>query len=458
MQCNNISARAGTRLARVSRIAGKSSLGLSNPGEARVGLVIGMPSWKSSGAGRAPRLRARAVEEPYSAVSPEDHAQAVKEAEERMNAFLRQSGYGGTAEERAVVVDDIGAQARDLEEDRYLQEEKDKFATRLASQADEREEADDEDVIELLVDGQVKTARKSKTGIKTVDDQSGESYRIRKEGASTTRVYEQLATLRTKYSEKLSTANRYNRFLEKTIEEKVEEVNGVYNEFMMVKAAVGALRSNILAVENDIKFGTDKSTACAKLESLLERVGSMEESLEVRTCAAPEAMCCCPLASPLPRRAREGRHAGAPCEAQGHRGGGSIGRFISKRNAKQGPTSMSGPDTKHPAMEVQFDPACPSPLPFQERMKGIDAVRPRVVTVTWNGMAEDVMIMGSFDGWTRGESLSPDNEFGGGNNFTTELVLSPGCALYSYGSGCALSPAPGARTPFSRGASSRPGA
>mmetsp|Transcript_23380 Transcript_23380/g.73183 ORF Transcript_23380/g.73183 Transcript_23380/m.73183 type:complete len:374 (-) Transcript_23380:97-1218(-) len=373
MQCNNISARAGTRLARVSRIAGKSSLGLSNPGEARVGLVIGMPSWKSSGAGRAPRLRARAVEEPYSAVSPEDHAQAVKEAEERMNAFLRQSGYGGTAEERAVVVDDIGAQARDLEEDRYLQEEKDKFATRLASQADEREEADDEDVIELLVDGQVKTARKSKTGIKTVDDQSGESYRIRKEGASTTRVYEQLATLRTKYSEKLSTANRYNRFLEKTIEEKVEEVNGVYNEFMMVKAAVGALRSNILAVENDIKFGTDKSTACAKLESLLERVGSMEESLE-------------------------------------------------------------------------------------ERMKGIDAVRPRVVTVTWNGMAEDVMIMGSFDGWTRGESLSPDNEFGGGNNFTTELVLSPGCALYSYGSGCALSPAPGARTPFSRGASSRPGA
>ena len=49
----------------------------------------------------------------------------------------------------------------------------------------------------------------------------------------------------------------------------------------------------------------------------------------------------------------------------------------------------------------------------------------REVPLTWTGMAEDVRVMGSFDGWTEGAQLSPE-ELGTPMRFGGVLKLRPG--------------------------------
>ncbi|XP_073394869.1 protein PTST, chloroplastic [Physcomitrium patens] len=61
----------------------------------------------------------------------------------------------------------------------------------------------------------------------------------------------------------------------------------------------------------------------------------------------------------------------------------------------------------------------------QERIKDADQVRVRRIDLVFYGMAEDVQVMGSFDGWTRGEQMSPENT-GTFTKFTTSIKLRPG--------------------------------
>ena len=42
----------------------------------------------------------------------------------------------------------------------------------------------------------------------------------------------------------------------------------------------------------------------------------------------------------------------------------------------------------------------------KERLEGTESMVPRKVQVTWEGMANEVRLMGSFDGWTKGELMS----------------------------------------------------
>lgn len=42
-------------------------------------------------------------------------------------------------------------------------------------------------------------------------------------------------------------------------------------------------------------------------------------------------------------------------------------------------------------------------------MQAMDAKVPREVPVAWFGVASEVRLMGSFDGWTRGVDLSADD-------------------------------------------------
>ncbi|TVU33505.1 hypothetical protein EJB05_25328 [Eragrostis curvula] len=60
-----------------------------------------------------------------------------------------------------------------------------------------------------------------------------------------------------------------------------------------------------------------------------------------------------------------------------------------------------------------------------EQIKDIDSLKPREVSVYWVGMAEDVQIMGSFDGWSQGESMSMEYS-GDYARFSTTLNLRPG--------------------------------
>ncbi|KAK3152100.1 hypothetical protein QOZ80_2BG0154410 [Eleusine coracana subsp. coracana] len=60
-----------------------------------------------------------------------------------------------------------------------------------------------------------------------------------------------------------------------------------------------------------------------------------------------------------------------------------------------------------------------------EQIKDVDSLKPREVSVYWVGMAEDVQIMGSFDGWSQGESMSMEYS-GDYARFSTTLKLRPG--------------------------------
>jgi len=59
------------------------------------------------------------------------------------------------------------------------------------------------------------------------------------------------------------------------------------------------------------------------------------------------------------------------------------------------------------------------------QIKDVESLRPRETTVYWVGMAENVQIMGSFDGWSHGEAMS--REYSGDYaRFSATLRLRPG--------------------------------
>ncbi|XP_024317937.1 protein PTST, chloroplastic isoform X3 [Brachypodium distachyon] len=59
------------------------------------------------------------------------------------------------------------------------------------------------------------------------------------------------------------------------------------------------------------------------------------------------------------------------------------------------------------------------------QIKDVESLRPREIAVYWVGMAENVQIMGSFDGWSYGESMS--REYSGDYaRFSATLRLRPG--------------------------------
>ncbi|GAA0168235.1 hypothetical protein LIER_22997 [Lithospermum erythrorhizon] len=62
---------------------------------------------------------------------------------------------------------------------------------------------------------------------------------------------------------------------------------------------------------------------------------------------------------------------------------------------------------------------------LKEQIKDVNAEQSKDVPLSWSGMAESVQVMGSFDGWTQGEHLSPEYT-GSYTRFSTTLMLPPG--------------------------------
>ncbi|KAG4920352.1 hypothetical protein JHK86_049165 [Glycine max] len=62
---------------------------------------------------------------------------------------------------------------------------------------------------------------------------------------------------------------------------------------------------------------------------------------------------------------------------------------------------------------------------LKEQIKDVDAAQSKEVSVFWVGMAESVQVMGTFDGWSQGEHLSPEYT-GSYTRFSTTLLLRPG--------------------------------
>ncbi|XP_028769846.1 protein PTST, chloroplastic-like isoform X2 [Neltuma alba] len=62
---------------------------------------------------------------------------------------------------------------------------------------------------------------------------------------------------------------------------------------------------------------------------------------------------------------------------------------------------------------------------LKEQIKDVVSVQSKEVPVFWVGMAESVQVMGSFDGWSQGEYLSPEYD-GSYTKFSSTLMLRPG--------------------------------
>ncbi|KAJ4960600.1 hypothetical protein NE237_020510 [Protea cynaroides] len=62
---------------------------------------------------------------------------------------------------------------------------------------------------------------------------------------------------------------------------------------------------------------------------------------------------------------------------------------------------------------------------LKEQIKGVEAAQSKEVHLYWHGMAESVQVMGTFDGWSQGEHLSPEYT-GSYIKFSTTLKLRPG--------------------------------
>ncbi|KAL6629798.1 hypothetical protein ACP70R_029563 [Stipagrostis hirtigluma subsp. patula] len=60
-----------------------------------------------------------------------------------------------------------------------------------------------------------------------------------------------------------------------------------------------------------------------------------------------------------------------------------------------------------------------------EQIKDVDSLKPQEISVYWVGMAENVQIMGSFDGWSQGEAMSMEYS-GDYARFSATLKLRPG--------------------------------
>ncbi|KAL0461929.1 UNVERIFIED_CONTAM: protein PTST, chloroplastic [Sesamum latifolium] len=61
----------------------------------------------------------------------------------------------------------------------------------------------------------------------------------------------------------------------------------------------------------------------------------------------------------------------------------------------------------------------------EQQIKDVNAAQARAVQLSWNGVAENVQVMGSFDGWSQGEHMSPEYN-GSYATFSTTLMLRPG--------------------------------
>ncbi|KAL5664437.1 hypothetical protein ACJX0J_024545, partial [Zea mays] len=62
---------------------------------------------------------------------------------------------------------------------------------------------------------------------------------------------------------------------------------------------------------------------------------------------------------------------------------------------------------------------------IMEQVKSVDALKTQEIPVYWIGMAENVQIMGSFDGWSQGEAMSMEYS-GDYGRFSATLKLRPG--------------------------------
>uniref|UniRef100_A0A0A9D670 AMP-activated protein kinase glycogen-binding domain-containing protein n=1 Tax=Arundo donax TaxID=35708 RepID=A0A0A9D670_ARUDO len=60
-----------------------------------------------------------------------------------------------------------------------------------------------------------------------------------------------------------------------------------------------------------------------------------------------------------------------------------------------------------------------------KQVQDVDSLKPREISIYWVGMAENVQIMGSFDGWSQGEAMSMEYS-GDYARFSTTLKLRPG--------------------------------
>ncbi|KAE8708060.1 Protein PTST [Hibiscus syriacus] len=99
----------------------------------------------------------------------------------------------------------------------------------------------------------------------------------------------------------------------------------------------------------------------------------------------------------------------------------SLAEEISKAGIPEGSRKINGRYIQshlHARLEAVLEK-------LKEKIKDVDAAQSKEVPLFWCGMAESVQVLGSFDGWSQGEHLSPEYT-GSFTKFSTTLLLRPG--------------------------------
>ncbi|KAK8532319.1 hypothetical protein V6N13_131653 [Hibiscus sabdariffa] len=99
----------------------------------------------------------------------------------------------------------------------------------------------------------------------------------------------------------------------------------------------------------------------------------------------------------------------------------SLAEEISKAGIPEGSRKINGRYIQshlHTRLEAVLEK-------LKEQIKDVDAAQSKEVPLFWCGMAESVQVMGSFDGWSQGEHLSPEYT-GSFTKFSASLLLRPG--------------------------------
>ncbi|WVZ06312.1 hypothetical protein V8G54_019658 [Vigna mungo] len=194
---------------------------------------------------------------------------------------------------------------------------------------------------------------------------------------------------REQLTKKLSEANQQNRFLKRQD-----------NAFVLLLVKQVDKKDNVLKVKEDalVKFKSELGA----MELEIQALASLAE--EIAQCGIPEGS-----------RKINGKYIHSHLVARLEEYTNKTSQHCVVNLASFVSLSMQMPCFPYIAVDEKL----------KEQIKDVDAAQSKEVSVFWIGMAESVQVMGTFDGWSQGEHLSPEYN-GSYTKFSTTLLLRPG--------------------------------
>ncbi|PKU68845.1 hypothetical protein MA16_Dca010589 [Dendrobium catenatum] len=210
---------------------------------------------------------------------------------------------------------------------------------------------------------------------------------------------------RSKLLKKLSEANQYNRFLKRQLQIKDDVLVSLNNEVALLELESQPFHSKPHALENGSEW---ESSSHPPAEIFLVESLKHAESLKPVVSYPKKGSCKLWLSAGL-------LAAGEKVALV------NLAEEVANSVVQPGSRKINGKYIQsHLLSRLQ---AVHERL--KEKIKDANSLKFEEVTLVWIGMAESVQVMGSFDGWSQGEEMSPEYS-GNYSRFSATLKLRPG--------------------------------